>query len=217
MSELMEWFVALAILATQDADRPAIAADDLKALKENNVFSPRQKREAPTGRGRDRDRTSTSTSSTPSTPKKPLPPMVTGVFLDAKEQMHVAVVEDRNIESSLKLFTKPKFMKVGEEVAGYTIDSIVADRIVVKQGSTVKELRVGESFPGGAVAALPEEFEGPPLPPDHPEAKAAAELKAAEPAERGSGPLDPDTVRKIEEMKQKMKGLKKGRSYDVPE
>lgn len=216
MSELMEWFVALAILATQDADRPAIAADDLKALRENNVFSPGKKRLPPTGRERDRDRSSTSTSSAPSAPKRPLPPMVTGVFLDAKEQVHVAVVEDRNSESSMKLFTKPKFMKAGEEVAGYTINSIAADRIIVKQGSTVKELRVGESFPGVADSALPAEFEGPPLPSDHPEAK-AFEARPAESTERKSGPLDPETVKKIEEMKQRMKGLKKGRSYDVPE
>ena len=131
--------------------RPQIAAADLKALRETNIFSPyRARGEIP------KPATSTATSrttrSTSTYSRGPKPPLVTGIVLDPEGGDHRVVVEDRN-SSSFRKFDKPKFLKAGDELMGYTIESVARDRVVLRRDEETKELAVGDSFPADGGAA----------------------------------------------------------------
>jgi len=124
----------------QDLDRAPISAVDLKALRDNNVFSPHTKRRTPpTSYG-------SKPSRPPSAPAKPKPPAVTGIFFDVKTQDYLVIVEDRN-EASLKFFKEPKFLKAGDEVLGIKVQSVTAEKAVFMKGDVSKEARVGEPLP----------------------------------------------------------------------
>jgi len=128
----------------QDGERPALSAGEIKLLKDSNIFAPRSKRPRKTESSRNSGSHSGTASSVPQQPK---PPVVTGIFFDAKVQAFLVVVEDRNSES-LKYFKEPKFLKAGDEVVGYKVASVSAEKAVFVKGETSKELKVGEAIPG---------------------------------------------------------------------
>jgi len=136
-----------------EGERPALSAGEIKLLKDSNIFAPkgvkRMRKDPPKGSG--------PKSEAPAAPAHPKPPVVTGIFFDAKAQTFLVVVEDRNSDS-LKLFKEPKFLKEGDEVVGYKVASVTAEKAVFVKGETSKELKVGESMPaadGKTVPAAP--------------------------------------------------------------
>jgi hypothetical protein len=123
-------------LGGQDPDRLPVPAAELKALRETNLFSPIRAKPA---------RRDSSRVEAP--PARPKPPVVTGIFFDEKTQTHRVVVEDRN-EERFKRFKEPKFLKVGDEVVGLKIQSVSAEKaMILLQGDSSKELRVGDALP----------------------------------------------------------------------
>lgn len=123
----------------QDPDRPAIAAADLKALRDTNIFAPRGIRRTPPS-------TATSTRATPPAPYRQKPPVLTAIFLDLASQAHQVIVEDRN-DSAHRHFKEPKFMKAGDEWAGVKVESITQDVAVFSKAGASKEVRIGEALP----------------------------------------------------------------------
>jgi hypothetical protein len=123
----------------QDPDRPAISAADLKALRDTNIFAPRNVKRMPS-------RTVPSVRNTPPPPYKPKPPVVTAIFFDAASQAHQVIVEDRN-DSTHRYFKDPKFMKSGDEWAGVKVDSITQDAAVFSKSGASKEVHIGEALP----------------------------------------------------------------------
>ncbi len=189
--------VPAAAAAAQDADRPVLSPAELKALRDTNIFAPKGRR--PTVINRDPARPSKS----PTAPPKPKPPLVTGIFFDAKAACFLVVVEDRN-EASLKLFKEPKFLKTGDEVAGYKVGPVTAEKAVFLKGEISKELHVGEPLPGAdgkpvtdaAASDDPESF---------PEGEEKAESKSAEAVTK---PLDPAVQTQVLENMKKKRGKK---------
>ncbi len=177
---------ASAVAAEQDADRPAINPTELRLLRDSNIFSPRS-----TKRPLKSTRTYEKKTHTESAPARPKPPVVTGIFFDLQLQAQVVVVEDRN-EGSLKQFKEPKFLKAGDELNGYKVESISPEKAVFQKGETSKELRVGDPMPddGKAVAAAapsedPEDAESSPTP---------EKSVTAPPARTEAKPADPRTL-----------------------
>ena len=130
--------------AVQETDRPAVAAADLKALRDANIFSPNKPSRKSGG-----SRSSGSgnrTSAPPAPPPKPGPPVVTGIFLDAPSKAYQAIIEDRNPEG-LRKFSTPKFVKGGETVEGIRIQTVTANRVNIEHGGTTRALGVGDSLP----------------------------------------------------------------------
>jgi len=124
-----------------DPDRPAIPASEIKALRDSNIFAPKGPKRKPVYVP-----TNKTTKEAPA-PAKPKPPVVTGIFFDAKLKCYLVVVEDRN-ESSLKQFKEPKFLKTGDEVNGLKVGTVTAEKASFLKGEISKELLVGESLPG---------------------------------------------------------------------
>jgi hypothetical protein len=123
-----------------DADRPAIAASEIKALRDSNIFAPYgPKRKPPSS-------FSKSSKSEPVAAPKPKAPVVTGIFFDAKMKCYLVVVEDRN-EASLRQFKDPKFLKSGEEVVGLKVGPVTAEKATFLKGEIAKELSVGDALP----------------------------------------------------------------------
>jgi hypothetical protein len=126
---------------TGDSDRPTVSDSQLKALHDNNIFSPRRVKRAPPS-----PKTSEVAAAGVEVQTKPRPPLVTGFIYDAKAACYFVVVEDRN-GPSFKLFKEPKFLKAGEEVVGFYINSITERTVVVAWGESTAELKVGEPLP----------------------------------------------------------------------
>lgn len=123
----------------QDPDRPQASVGDFRALTENNIFAPfKPKRFEP------RESRRESRSEAPKARSKP--PVVTGFVFDPKVEVHQVIVEDKNVDS-LRLFLEPKFLKVGDEVAGCKIESVALDRCSVRVGEKSVELKAGDSLP----------------------------------------------------------------------
>jgi hypothetical protein len=144
---------AAASPSAQDGERPSLSAAELKLLKDSNIFAPRStKRPRYTPSSKDKGSRFES-----STPAKPKPPVVTGIFFDAKVDTFIVVLEDKNSES-LKLFKEPKFLKAGDEVVGYKVSAVTADKATFLKGDVSKDLKVGEAMPaadGKPVSAAP--------------------------------------------------------------
>jgi len=174
----------------QDGERPSLSAGELKLLKDTNIFAPKgtKKRTTPGPRP-------PNTPKDPPAPARPKPPVVTGIFFDAKAEAFLVVVEDRNIES-LKHFKEPKFLKAGDEVLGFKVASITSEKAVFVKGDVSRELKVGEPMPGAdgkPVSAAPavDDPEAAPLP----EGEEKVEIK----------PQDAETNNKtLEEMRKKV-------------
>ena len=137
----------------QEGERPSLSAAELKLLKDTNIFAPRSgKRPRYTPSSKEsKGRSETST------PPKPKAPVVTGIFFDAKADTFLVVVEDKNSES-LKFFKEPKFLKAGDEVLGFKVTAITADKATFVKGDASKDLKVGEAMPaaeGKPVSAVP--------------------------------------------------------------
>jgi len=135
-----------------DVDRPALSSSDIKALRDANIFAPYgpKRKSAPSS-------FSKSSRSEPAAAPKPKAPVVTGIFFDAKADTFIVVVEDKNSDS-LKLFKEPKFLKAGDEVVGYKVSAITADKATFLKGDVSKDLKVGEAMPGAdgkAVSVAP--------------------------------------------------------------
>jgi len=135
-----------------DGERPSLSAAEVKLLKDSNIFAPKGTKKRYSSPPRP-----PGGSKEPAAPAKPKPPVVTGIFFDAKADTFLVVVEDKNTDSSLKLFKEPKFLKVGDEVVGFL------------KGDVSKELKVGEPMPGAdgkpvSAAVTPEDPEAAPLP-----------------------------------------------------
>ncbi len=124
----------------QDPDRPAIAAADLKALRETNIFAPKGIRRTPP------PSTFSGTRTSPPAPYRHRPPILTAIFLDLASQSHQVIVEDRN-DSTHRYFKEPKFMKAGDEWAGVKVESITQDVAVFSKAGASKEVRIGEPLP----------------------------------------------------------------------
>jgi hypothetical protein len=148
----------------QDGERPSLSVAELKLLKDTNIFAPKgmKKRYTPSSRP-------SGGSKEPAVPAKPKPPVVTGIFFDAKADTFLVVVEDKNTDATLKLFKEPKFLKVGDEVVGFKVTSVTADKAVFLKGDVSKELKVGEPMPGAdgkpiSAVTAPEDPEAAPPP-----------------------------------------------------
>lgn len=124
-----------------DPDRPAIPASEIKALRDSNIFAPKGPKRKPVFVP------SKNPMKEAPAPAKPKPPVVTGIFFDAKLKCYLVVVEDRN-ESSLRQFKEPKFLKTGDEVNGLKVGLVTAEKAAFFKGEISKELLVGESLPG---------------------------------------------------------------------
>jgi hypothetical protein len=185
----------------QDADRPVISASEIKALRDSNIFAPR------TAKRRPPVKVSTERPNRPSAPAQPKPPVVTGIFFDAKAEAFLVVVEDRN-DAALKQFKEPKFLKAGDEVNGFKIGLVTAEKAVFLKGEISKELKVGESMPGTdgkSVSLAPVT--------DDPDAAAAPE--GEEKIEKVEiKPLDPEAHIKAMENLKKKAGKKNRPSQD---
>lgn len=128
----------------QDPDRPRVSIRDFKGLQ-NNIFSPAR---APRPVVSRTEKPRESAPSAPSaSPGRARPPLVTGFIFDDMSQAYQVLVEDRNADLKLKLFTQPRFLRAGEEFLGYMIESVDLGVVSVRVGEEVGELRVGESFP----------------------------------------------------------------------
>jgi hypothetical protein len=133
----------------QDPDRPPIAASEIKALYDNNIFAPRS------AKGRPPRKDKPGGKNGDGVPSKPKPPVVTGIFeYDAKSKACQMIVEDRN-GAEFKLFKEPKFLKVGDEWDGLMIESVTKEKAVYKLGGVSHEIRVGESLPDREWKAVP--------------------------------------------------------------
>jgi hypothetical protein len=179
----------------QEVERPALSASEIKALRDTNLFAPRNaKRKTPSYTPSSR-----SSSRESSAPAKPKPPVITGIFFDGKAQAWLVVVEDRN-ESSLKQFKEPKFLKAGDEVSGLKVGAVTAEKASFLKGDTTKELKVGEALPVDekhVSAAAPSPSS------DDPES-AEVEIK----------PVDSETNTKVLEELKKRRGKKERPSND---
>lgn len=190
-----------AAAASQDVERPAISAAEIKALRDTNIFAPRnQKRKPPSSPPSSRG----SARFEPAAPAKPKPPVVTGIFFDGQLQAWLVVVEDRN-ESSLKQFKEPKFLKAGDDVGGLKVGAVTAEKATFLKGETSRELKVGESLPAEdkAVSIVPtsatlDDPDAPPAP------AADVEIK----------PVDAESGAKILEELKKKRGKKERPSND---
>lgn len=195
-----------AFVEPQDPDRIPIPLADLKSLRENNFFSPPK----PVKKESTKKPYVSSEPKAPSAPPKPKPPIVTGILLDPETRAYQVVVEDRN-EARLKLLKGPMFLKAGDEVLVYRIESVAPNRVVVKWGETTKELKVGESLPdaglkapeGAETSATPEKTDAP------------AETKPAEASSTNTPAIDEEARKKI--LKELMDKRGKKRKYDVIE
>lgn len=144
----------------QEGERPSLSMAELKLLKDTNIFAPKGTKKKYTTGSKER---SSGRSEVPAVPAKPKPPVVTGIFFDAKLDAFLVVVEDRNSDS-LKLFKEPKFLKVGDEVVGFKVASVTGEKAMFVKGDLSKELKVGEPFPGvdgkpASTATTPEDPE----------------------------------------------------------
>jgi hypothetical protein len=122
----------------QDTDRPVIAASELKALRESNIFAPKSASKRPTRKDPTGPRTAPA-------PVKPKAPLVTAIFFDSVSQTYQVIVEDRN-DSSHRFFKDPKFMKAGDEWSGIKLESVVQDKAVFSRDGDSKEVRIGEGI-----------------------------------------------------------------------
>jgi hypothetical protein len=192
---MVAWLVALASMAAAQA-KPAeaktgvsavVSEADLKRLKEHNIYSPRSpKREVRIDRDRRGGTSSSGPSSAPPVELKPKPPVLTGLVFDEKAGGHVALVEDRNPvparegDRDLRLFKEPRFLKAGDTLLVYTIETVTADSISLTQGEAKKELRVGESFPDipGTTSSTPAPAAAPSAAPAPAEAKPEVRTEA---------------------------------------
>jgi hypothetical protein len=173
-----------------DADRPAIAASEIKALRDSNIFAPYgPKRKSPPSSF------SKSSRSEPVVAPKPKAPVVTGIFFDAKMKCYLVVVEDRN-EASLRQFKDPKFLKSGEEVVGLKVGPVTADKATFLKGEIAKELSVGDSLPAELKAAAAATSDDPEAVPSDGEEK--VDIK----------PLDTEEKNKVLEKMKKERGKK---------
>lgn len=196
-----------AFVEPQDPDRIPIPLAELKSLRENNVFSPHKtvKKEPPVRTSRTHD------PKPPPPPPKPKPPLVTGILLDPQTKAYQVVVEDRN-ETRLRLLKEPVFLKAGDEVLVYRIESVTTDRVVVRFGESTKEIKVGEALPEAGLKA-PEGAETPVAPEgEEPAGDAKSDVKSeSNPSESSTSPslLQEEKQKKIRE--EMMKRLKKNR------
>ena len=182
----------------QEVDRPALSAADIKSLRETNIFAPKNAKRKTYSSPSTSSRSARFESS--STPAKPKPPVVTGIFFDGKAQAWLVVVEDRN-ETSLKQFKEPKFLKTGDEVGGLKVGAVTAEKASFLKGDSAKELKVGDPLPvddKAVSAASPA--------PDGPEAPPAAEVEIK--------PADAETNSKVLEELKKKRGKKERPSND---
>jgi hypothetical protein len=195
----------------QDPDRPRLSIRDFKGLRENNVFAPAKP--VRTAAPRHEGRKEAPSSPPPAVPAKPRTPLVTGFVFDDETQAFHVLVEDRNSDVKLKLFTQPRFLKAGEEFLGYGIEAVDREVVTVKAGETVKELKAGDSFPEG-VGKAPEKTEAPADPSSGEKTEATpAPVKAAEAA-----PALDEAVRNkiLEERKSKFKKKRDEADFEQP-
>lgn len=134
-----------AFVEPQDPDRPALPAMDLRSLKESNIFSPKKVVRTKTGTG-------PRPPEPPREKPKPKPPVVTGIIYDPSTKSYQVVIEDRNTDK-LRLLSEPKFLRAGDQVLVYTIESVETEKVVVSVGGATKELKVGEAMPDGGFKA----------------------------------------------------------------
>jgi len=205
----------------QDADRPAIPAAELKALRENNIFAPRSAKlrppKAPGG----------SPRGAPAVPAKPRAPVVTGTFFDEKLQAHRVIVEDKN-DASHKFFKDPMFLKVGDEWGGLKVEAVTKDKAIFNKGGASKEINIGESLPdvenGPLSATSPDDESGEtdrtsipadPASPNSPSsAKKNSSRSRSESSADSKSPSSETQSQTLENMKRR---LKKNRSSDPEE
>jgi hypothetical protein len=157
----MSWIVAaLAVLQApletvepQDPDRPRYAEADLKSLRESNIFSPKGRSGASSGR---RDERRPETRTEPPPPARPKPIQVTGFILDPETKTSRAILEDKNDEKTRTL-KEPLFAKAGDTAAGWTVEEVTSEQVTIVKDEDRKVLKVGESFPDpdGVAAAVP--------------------------------------------------------------
>ncbi len=190
---MSSWIWLLWTLAqAAGGDRPPLPASELKALRESNIFSPYRAKGAERPARREERRSEVRTEAA-----KPKAAVLTGIVFDAALPGHKGLIEDRN-EERLRVLKEPTFVKAGDEVLGFRVEEIAADRVrLALPDGTSKDLAVGDSLPGGEAATGEPATEGKPAP--------AAETK----------PLDEGVKNEILEQLKK-RNRKKGRPQDDP-
>ncbi len=130
-----------------EADRPAIPASEIKALRDSNIFAPYGRKNPPSKPSKGYERKHDAPA------PKPKAPVVTGIFFDEKLKCYLVVVEDRN-EASLRQFKDPKFLKSGEEVVGLKVGEVTAEKATFLKGEIAKQLAVGDALPAEMKAVV---------------------------------------------------------------
>lgn len=192
---MSSWIWLLWVLAqAAGGDRPPLPAADLKSLRESNIFSPYRAKGSERLSKREERRTETRTEAA-----KPKAALLTGIVFDASLPGHKGLIEDRN-EERLRVLKEPRFVKAGDEVLGFRVEEVGADRVrlTLPDGSS-KDLAVGDALPAGEAAAAGTETPGEPKPAPGAESK----------------PLDEGVKNEILE-RLKKKNRKKDRPQDDP-
>ena len=139
---------------------PAALRADLKALRENNIFSPKLTRDERDRR--DKAKRSSAETASGSDSKKgrssvvevaPRPPAVTGIIFNQKNRDYQALVEDRNEKN--KILSGPKFVQAGDELLGFVVEKVEKDQVVLRQGAATRALRIGDSLPDAGLKISP--------------------------------------------------------------
>jgi hypothetical protein len=201
MSEFMAFVVAGVLSGLQTAanpDRPELTQAQIDGLRAKNIFSPFRTKPFPP---KTTPGTKGPEATVPSAPARPKPLVLTGIVYHEASKSFQAIVEDKNPapqktgDPDLRILQEPtKFLKAGEEVAGFRIESVEKDKAVVIHGETRKELAVGDTLPETSAAA-----------------PAPGSTEKVEP----KPPADPAVTNSVlDELKKKNK--KKDRTYDEP-
>jgi len=132
------------------AVRTKRSADDFKALRENNIFSP------PRSQPKEGHKTDPAKEGPKTDAPKSRMASVTGFVFNEQEKRYEALVEDREWNDKDKKYVvrEIRFLRPGDAFAGGTVEEITVDFMKHKVGEKVAELRTGDQVPLEGSATL---------------------------------------------------------------
>jgi hypothetical protein len=188
--------------APKQGDVAKLTADELKKLKENNIFSPPKKTPPP---------------KKPDEPKKteprkeePPPPKmlsVTGFFRDETEGCFKVLIEDRTWKDNKYKVDALHMLKAGEEIAGGKIVEIRLDSFDHQAGETKKTYHAGEQIEvPGSVSSGPAK------------APESTGPQGSQPTQPTNAEPDPKAVEdKMKELRERFRGKRKSMDEEPEE